>query len=89
MKANDSSPASKNAATAVIENESESKRNTATIFELFSTADVFDCLHMLNGLIGSIVTGLSLPFICVLFGKMIDALHDDPSKFKKSVAQVK
>jgi len=61
---------------------------TATIIELFSTADFWDILCMSLGTIGSIITGVSMPFFCILFGKMLDALNASPSSFKKEVGTI-
>ena len=48
---------------------------TATLAELFSTAEPLDYLLMFVGTIGGLISGISLPFFNVLFGQMLDALN--------------
>lgn len=52
-----------------------------SLFELFSAAEPIDILFMTLGVIGGIITGLSLPFFNVLFGRILDKLNQNPSKF--------
>lgn len=62
--------------------------SAASLFELFSMAEPLDYLLMFCGTLGAIVTGISLPFFNVLFGRMLDALNADPSSFEVQVRMI-
>lgn len=53
----------------------EPSAQTATLSELFSTAEPLDYFLMFVGVIGGLISGISLPFFNVLFGEMLDALN--------------
>lgn len=56
--------------------------------DLFSTAEPYDYFLMIIGTIGALITGASIPFFNVLFGKMLDALNKDPSSFSEGIAAI-
>ena len=58
---------------------------TATFGELFSQAEPHDYLLMALGVIGGLGTGASLPIFNILFGKILDALNNDPSSFSTAI----
>lgn len=53
--------------------------NTKSVpfLKLFSFADSADIFLMIVGTIGAVGNGLSLPLSTILFGQLINALHDD------------
>ena len=65
------------------DSKKEVHQRVAKISDLFSTADLYDCILMIIGAIGSIVTGACLPCFCILFGKIIDTLNVDNSSENK------
>lgn len=50
-----------------------SNSRTASLSELFGTAEPYDYLLMFFGALGGIGTGLSFPFFNVIFGNMLNA----------------
>ena len=40
---------------------------------------------MTLGVIGALLTGISIPFFNVLFGKMLDALNTEPNSFQERI----
>ena len=44
--------------------------------QIFSNATTLDYLYMVTGSFGSIITGLSLPVMNVLFGRILDSLNE-------------
>lgn len=61
---------------------------SATMAELFSTAEPLDYVLMFFGCCGGIVTGLSIPFFNILFGNMLDELNKDPNGFADGIAKI-
>ncbi len=63
--------------------EEDSKKSnsskSATFGELLCTAEPLDYALMFVGTVGGLITGLSLPFFNVLFGRMLDALNTGTS----------
>ncbi|AAG10628.1 Putative ABC transporter [Arabidopsis thaliana] len=55
------------------EEKSEEKANTVPFYKLFAFADSSDVLLMICGSIGAIGNGMSLPFMTLLFGDLIDS----------------
>jgi len=54
---------------------------------LLRAAEPVDYLFMFLGVIGALVTGLSMPYFCIIFGNMLDALNSD-SSFKNVIANL-
>ena len=63
----------------------KSHNQTATFGELFSQAEPYDYLLMALGVIGGLGTGASLPIFNILFGKILDALNNDPNSFSTAI----
>jgi len=57
------------------DNANKEDKTTASFSELFSNATMLDYVYMVVGIIGGLITGLSLPFFNVLFGRVLDALN--------------
>lgn len=57
----------------------------ATIAETFSQADWYDYVLMFFGIIGGLVTGFSIPFFNILFGRMLDNLNGNPNSFSSTI----
>jgi len=77
--------------TEPVKDDVEEKSNgskTATFAEILSTAEPFDYVLMFVGTIGGLITGLSLPFFNVLFGRMLDALNTDPGSFEERIGGI-
>jgi ATP-binding cassette subfamily B (MDR/TAP) protein 1 len=58
---------------------------TATIAETFSQATSYDYMLMFFGSLGGLVTGFSLPFFNILFGRILDNLNGSASSFSKNI----
>ena len=56
-----------------------------TLSEVFSNCTYADIILMLIGSCGSLVTGLSLPYMNILFGKIIDNLNSDTQTFQTKI----
>ena len=50
-------------------------QKTATFEQLFAECESYDYFLMFAGIIGGLLTGASIPFFNVLFGRMLDALN--------------
>ena len=79
----------------VTEEKSQTDENfskSASFSQLFSGLEGFDYLYALMGTLGAIVTGASIPFFNVLFGRMLDALNPaDPNAtetFEKKIREI-
>lgn len=68
--------------------EKAAPTKAATIAQLFSNATAFDYLLMFTGSLGAIVTGVSIPLFNVLFGRILDALNNDPNAFDKAISKL-
>lgn len=64
------------------------KSTAATWAQVFSTADAYDIVLMALGVIGALITGISIPFFNVLFGEMLDALNTDPGSFQERISSI-
>lgn len=60
-------------------------KNIANLSQVFHNCTSFDIILMIIGSIGAIVTGLSLPYMNILFGKIIDNLNDDANTFQSKI----
>ena len=56
-------------------------QKTASFEQVFAGSTGCDYFLMFTGVIGGLVTGASIPFFNVLFGRMLDALNGDPGRF--------
>ena len=54
---------------------------TATWAQLFSTADTYDIILMSLGVIGAIITGISIPFFNVLFDTTLEITYSTKTDF--------
>ena len=64
---------------------------TSTLQQMLSTADDSDKLNMILGTFGGVITGMSLPFFNVIFGRILDQLNKNPGdkgKFSDGVNTV-
>jgi ATP-binding cassette subfamily B (MDR/TAP) protein 1 len=69
-------------------NKDPSPSRSASIRELLHTAEPLDYLLMFWGVIGGIITGFSIPFFNILFGRMLDALNSDPNSFSERIGKI-
>jgi hypothetical protein len=77
--------ATKNSTEANAENKNA---KAASLSELFGNATAYDYFLMFVGSLGGIVTGVSIPLFNVLFGRILDALNDDPDAFSKAISNL-
>ena len=63
----------------------ETNLKTATFAQLFSGLEAIDVVYIILGTLGALVTGASIPFFNVLFGRMLDALNGSTSSFVEQV----
>eukprot|EP00981_Chlorochromonas_danica_P015549 scaffold13154_cov163-Ochromonas_danica.AAC.2 len=68
--------------------EEEEKVKVASFVEILSNADRWDCILMLVGTAGGIITGAIIPTMNVLFGKIMDDLNGDSSDIRKKIASL-
>jgi len=73
------------AKTDVVAKDDKESRS-GKLSELFSAAEPYDYFLMVVGTIGALITGASIPFFNVLFGKMLDALNSDPTSFSERIS---
>src|SRR4051812_28074540 len=73
----DNNDVEKNADKPKAKNEERVER--VSLFTMFSTANSLDIFFMVVGTICAIVTGVSIPFFNVLFGKILDQLNGSTS----------
>lgn len=64
------------------------EQKTASLSELFSTADSLDITLMCVGSVAAIITGVSFPTINILFGQMINALNGDSNDFAAQIEKL-
>ncbi|KAL2614004.1 hypothetical protein R1flu_025696 [Riccia fluitans] len=81
--------------SGVAASEEDSKRKSGKrpkelvpVFKLFAFADSFDILLMTLGTIGAVGSGVSQPFMTLLFGKLIDAFGDNSSNSERLQSEV-
>ena len=72
----------------MLDEQSSKAPKAASLTQLFSHAEPLDYVLMFFGSIGGIVTGLSIPFIEVLFGRMLDNLNGNPENFSHEIAKL-
>jgi ABC-type multidrug transport system fused ATPase/permease subunit len=70
---------------AVNESEVKEADRRASFAETFSQADWFDYVLMFFGTLGGLITGLSIPFFNILFGRMLDNLNGSPNSFSQTI----
>jgi ATP-binding cassette, subfamily B (MDR/TAP), member 1 len=73
------------AKTDVEANVKDEEKTPGSFSELLQFADGWDYLLMFGGSIGGLVTGCSIPFFNVLFGRMLDTLNEDPNSFSRQI----
>ena len=70
-----------------MENDSKTnkeKLKTVGLFKIFRFADKLDVFYMIIGMIGSLISGITLPFLLFLFQPLTDAMiqykaaHENP-----------
>ena len=61
---------------------------TATFAQLFSGLEAIDVVYIFLGTLGALVTGASIPFFNVLFGRMLDALNGTTTSFTEQVIHI-
>ena len=61
---------------------------TATIADMFSTADKLDTMLMIAGTLGGFGTGISMPIFNVLFGVMLNKLNADMDSLVDGVNEI-
>jgi ATP-binding cassette subfamily B (MDR/TAP) protein 1 len=65
--------------------EKKDPDRAATLAETFSQADWLDYILMFFGVCGGLVTGFSIPFFNILFGRMLDNLNGNPNSFSQTI----
>ena len=72
----------------MVEMETEKKKNSFAIRDMFKFTTKQDVVYMCIGSVGAAITGATFPLFNVVFGKILDELNDDGSNFQEGVNKV-
>jgi hypothetical protein len=78
----------KNRMSEAVQSKEDGKARPFKIIGTFKYAECRDYVYMIVGALTACVTGASIPFFNVLFGKIIDRLNGDANSFQKGVNEV-